>query len=216
MAHVAKLRAGAGALAIQQRIRVGRRSMRCVRALLAPKIDLGIAPARLVRRRLIGPSFVLRAEALHAGPRLDQGAVDREVVARQEPIYRWPRQDRSEELRCDVTIQQPVTVLRKARSVPHPIIDAEPDEPSERQVEIEPLHHLALGANAVKHLQQQRAQQLLRRDRGAADVGIDRLELTAECRQRFVHDLTDRSQWVTRGHPLLKVNIGKQLPRSNI
>ena len=68
----------------------------------------------------------------------------------------------------------------------------------------------------MKHLKQERAQQFLWRDRGTADGGLDRLKLIAERRQRIVHNHSDRAQWVTRGHPLLKVNIGKQLPRSHI
>ena len=49
MAHVAQLCALAGALAIEARIRIGRRGMRRVRALLAMEVAFGIAPA--TRRR---------------------------------------------------------------------------------------------------------------------------------------------------------------------
>jgi hypothetical protein len=52
--------------------------------------------------------------------------------------------------------------------VPDRIVDAEPHEPAEQEVEVEPLHQLTFQADRVEGLQQQRAQQLLGRDRWAA------------------------------------------------
>ncbi len=39
-----------------------------------------------------------------------------------------------------IGMEQAVAVLREGHGVPDPIVDAQPDEPSERQVEIQPLH----------------------------------------------------------------------------
>ena len=44
----------------------------------------------------------------------------------------------------------------------------QPDEPAKQQIVVELLHQLALRAHRVESLQQQRPQQLLRRDRGPA------------------------------------------------
>ena len=40
--------------------------------------------------------------------------------------------------------------FEKARMIPHRLIHPEPDEPAEQQVELEPLHQLALRADRVK------------------------------------------------------------------
>jgi hypothetical protein len=50
-----------------------------------PEIDFGVAPARTVAGKAIIAGILLRAEALHAAPRIDQRAVDREMIARQQP-----------------------------------------------------------------------------------------------------------------------------------
>ena len=52
-------------------------------------------------------------------------------------------------------------------------VGIQPDEPAIQQVAIELLHQLALRTDAVKHLQQQRAQQLLGRDRGTASARME-------------------------------------------
>ena len=59
--------------------------MGVILALLAMEVALGIAPVALVIA-LSGrwTAAVLWHEALHAGPRLDQRAVDREVIAGQQ------------------------------------------------------------------------------------------------------------------------------------
>src|SRR5450631_47396 len=81
MPHVAEFGLLAGTLAEQASVRVGGREMRVVPALLAVEVALGVAPTATMtfsRRRI---AAVLRHKALHAGPSLDQGAIDREVLA---------------------------------------------------------------------------------------------------------------------------------------
>lgn len=48
------------------------------------------------------------------------------------------------------------------------------------QVAVDPLHQLAVAASRAEHLQQRRAHQLLRRDRGAPTVGVYRVEQAVE------------------------------------
>src|SRR5437660_7236343 len=69
---------------------------------------------------------VLRLEALHRSPGFDQCAIDREVLARQQPPDPGLRQNRTQKLRCDLAIQKSVAVFRKGRVVPHRIVDASP------------------------------------------------------------------------------------------
>ena len=64
--------------------------------------------------------------------------------------------------------------------IPRRVIHAETDEPAEQEIELHPLHQLALGADPVERLEQHRAQQPLRRDRGATDLrGIKRIKIGA-------------------------------------
>src|SRR5688500_19795120 len=58
--------------------------MRVVSPLLAVEVGFGIAPDAAGRRLA---RAVLRFDALHRSPGLDQRAVDREVVARQQLLH---------------------------------------------------------------------------------------------------------------------------------
>src|SRR5215207_9505318 len=107
MAHEAQSGFLAGSLAIEPRVRIGRRGMSLVRASLAPEVGIRIAPAsgcgRLVRA-------ILESKALYRGPGLDQGAVDREVLGGEQPLDPGLSQHCGKELGCDVTLEQPVAV----------------------------------------------------------------------------------------------------------
>ena len=166
------------------------------------------SPLRPGRRRLA--AAVLRPEALHAGPGLDQRAVDREVLVRQQRLDLGLGQHRAQELGRDLALEQPVAVLGEHRHVPDRIVDAEPDEPAEQQVVVELLHQLPLRAHRVERLQQQRPQQLLRRDRGPAVQRVELLELRRQRRQRGIDDRQDRPQRMIRRHPALAAHIAEQ------
>ena len=183
VADEAELRLHAGALAVEPRVGVGGRGVGLVRPPLAAEVAVAVPPAG---RRLAGA--VLRPEALHAGPGLDQRAVDAEVLARQQPPHLRPVEQRRQELGRDVALEQPVAVLGEGRVVPDRIVDAEPDEPAEQEVEVEPLHQLPLRADRVEGLQQQRPQQLLGRDRGPAERRVELGEDRRQLDQRRVDD----------------------------
>src|SRR5215470_702418 len=85
---------------------------------LTVEVAPGIAAAAL--GRLIGA--VLRHEALHAGPSLDQRAVDREVLARQKLAHLRQIQNPSHELGRDIAAQEPVAVLAEHGCVPYRIV----------------------------------------------------------------------------------------------
>src|ERR1051325_4762026 len=89
---------------------------------------------------------VFRLEALHRSPGFDQCAIDREVLARQQPLDPGLRQNRTQKLHCDLASQKSVAVFRKGRVVPYRIVDAQPDKPAEQQIELQPLHQLAFSA----------------------------------------------------------------------
>jgi hypothetical protein len=92
-----------------------------VAALLAVKVALAIAASS---RRLA--AVVLGAKALHAGPGLDQRAVDREMVVRQQRFDRPLAEHRGDELPGDVTFDQTVAVFGEHRLVPYPASNDSP------------------------------------------------------------------------------------------
>ena len=122
MTHVAELGLLAGAFAEQPGVGVGGRGMRVVLALLAMEVALGIAPAArlaLSRGRI---AAVLRHKALHAGPGLDQRAVDREVLAGQQLADLRQVQHARKELGRNIAVEQPVPVLAEHGRIPHRIV----------------------------------------------------------------------------------------------
>src|SRR3954452_12040838 len=136
VAHKAELGLHPVALAIEPRVRISRADMGLVRALLAAEVDLGIAPLRGIG--LIGTGAILGLEALHRSPGLNQRAINREVLIREQPSHAWERQDGGQKLGCDIAFEQPVAVLGEGGRVPDGIIDAEPDEPAEQEIVIQP------------------------------------------------------------------------------
>ncbi len=143
------------------------------------------------RGRLVGA--VLGTEALERRPGLDQRAIDREVVVRQEALDLGVPQNGLEELRGDVGIEQPVAVLGERRMIPYGIVDAEPDEPAEQQIVVDLLHQLALGAHRVERLQQRGAQQPLGCDRLPAGALVEFLELGIEREQHVIDERLDHA-----------------------
>src|SRR5512132_3534768 len=105
-----------------------------------------------------------------------------------------------------------IAVLREGRVIPRRLVGAQTDEPAEQEVELEPLHQLALGPDRVERLQQHRPQQHLRRDRGPARAPVKRRELAAQSVERLVDDAPDRPQRMIPPDAPLHVHIGKQLP----
>jgi hypothetical protein len=176
-----------------------------IAALLAVKVALAIATSS---RRLA--AAVLGAKALHAGPCLDQRAVDREMIVRQQRFDRPLAEHRSHELSGDVTLDQALAVLGEHRFVPNLVIQRQPDKPAEQQIVVELLHHLLLRTHRVEGLQQQSTKQPLGGNRRSAKFGVQLLELRRQRRQRLVHNLSDRSQRMIFGNPRLAAHVAEQ------
>src|SRR5690606_17200393 len=115
--------------------------MGLVRPGLAVEVTLGIASAAL--RAGIVIALVPGPEALHAGPGLDQGAIDAEMLTRQQPLDPPQRQDLAQELGGYIALEQALAVLRECRGIPGRLIRAKPDKPAKQQIEGQPLHQLA-------------------------------------------------------------------------
>ncbi len=173
--------------------------------LLAVEVPLGIAPGTV--STVVLP--VLAPEALQRRPCLDQGAVHREVFARQQSLHARLRQHRRQELRRDLAFKQPVAVLGEGRMVPNRVVHPEADEPAEQQVERQTLHQLALGTDPIERLEQHRPKQLLRRNRRPPEVRIEGRECPRQIAQRGVRNPSDRPQRMVTADPRLQVHIAE-------
>ena len=211
MPHVAEFGLLAGALSKQPSVGVGGRGMRVILAFLAMEVSFGIAPATAVltfpRRRL---AAVLRHEAFHAGPGLDQRAVDREVLTREELADFRQVQHANHELTGNIAVEQPIPVLAEHGRIPHRIVGREPDEPAEQQIIVELLHQLQFRTHRVERLKQQRAQQPFRRDRRSAIPGIELGECPRQFSKRCIDKLANHSQRMVRWNTLVQPNIAEQ------
>src|SRR5689334_20178073 len=107
-----------------------------VAAPLAVKVHAGIARVVVPRRGLVRcASFAL--ETLLPGPRLNQRAVDREVLVREQAPPVGLPQHRREKGLSNLALEQPVTIFGENRHVPYRVIDAQPHEPAEQEIVVE-------------------------------------------------------------------------------
>src|SRR5574341_177609 len=99
-----------------------------------------------------------------------------------------------------VAVEQALTVLGEHRRVPHRVVHVEADEPPEKEVVVELLHQLALAPDRIEDLEQLRPEQLLGRDRRAADLRVQRLEAWRQLDQELVDQRPDRAERVVLQH----------------
>jgi hypothetical protein len=144
------------------------------------------------------------------GAPTDQAAVDAEVLAREQAADLRLIQNLGQKLGGDIAREQAIPVLREGRMIPDLIVDPEPDEPAEQQVEVQPLHQLALRADRVERLQQERPQQLFGRDRRSSHAGIEVMEARRQPRERLVDDRPNGPQRMGSRHPGLEIDVAEQ------
>src|SRR5215469_7419540 len=118
------------------------------------------------------------------------------MLVRQQGLYFGEAQKFAHELLKDITVLQTLPVLGENGRVPDRIVWREADKPAKQKIIIELFHQLAFGANTIKNLKEQRAQQLLRRDRRTTLAGIEPAQAAVQLMQDLAHYLTDRAQRV--------------------
>ena len=179
--------------------------MRLIAAFLAVEVHGRIAAAVCGRLRWL----VFALKTLLSCPGFDQRSIHREVILRQQALCARLFQHRLEERLRDVAFQQPLAVLGKHRHVPDGVIHVEPHEPAVQHVVIQLFHQLPFTADGVEHLQQQRPQQFLGRNRGSAALGVHLGEARREFRQYLVHHLPQRSQRMILRNTLRRRNVAE-------
>jgi hypothetical protein len=114
------------------------------------------------------------------------------------------------ELLKHLALSQPLAVLGERGRVPDRVIGRQPNEPAEQQVVVQLLDQLPLGADAVEHLQQQGAQQLLRRNRWTAFTRIQPAEALAQPFQHVANQVAHLAQRMLGRHARLRRNVREQ------
>lgn len=163
VAHVAQP-TGVVAFAVKPSIGIGAGLVRVIAAAFAFEVA---AVAAIV-------TAVFTTEAFVTSPSLDECAVNAEVLAREQAFVLGLLQHEIEELDDGVMLDQTFPILGKYGGYPDGIVHGQANKPTKQEVVLGLLHELALRANAVEHLQQHGAQELLGRDAGAPafDVGL--------------------------------------------
>ena len=100
---------------------------------------------------------LLRFEAFVRRPGFDQRAINREVLVRQKRFHLLMFEKLGHKLLEHIAFLKAFPVLGEYGRVPDRIVRREADEPAKQQIVVELLHQLALGADRIEHLQNQRA-----------------------------------------------------------
>ncbi|VWC37494.1 hypothetical protein BPS26883_06773 [Burkholderia pseudomultivorans] len=167
-------------------------------------VDIAAAAGRRIVRTVLGP------EALVAGPRLDQRAIDREMFSGEQPLLVGQAHDFGKERFDHFVLEQTIPILGEHRVVPDGVFDRQSDEPAEQQVVAHLLHQHALAAHRVQHLQQQRTQQLLGGNRRTAAVCVNRAEQSVKSLQRLIDQQPKCSQRMIGWHEVFQLHRREQ------
>src|SRR5215472_4116159 len=174
MTHGAELGLAPIRLAIEPGLRVRGALMCVVLALLAMKVgSVAVVEAT--------PRLEVR------GPGLDECAINREVLVREQGFHARMLDQLGHELLEHAALLKPVPVLGEHRWIPHWIIWRQSDKPAEEKIVIELLHELTLRTDAVEHLQEKRTQELLRRDRWPALMRVELAKTVTQLLQHLPH-----------------------------
>ena len=133
------------------------------------------------------------AETFLSRPCLQQRSIHGEVLVGEQTPLACLLKDSSEESVSDVPVKQALAVLGEHSHIPNRIVHVQTNEPAEQQVVIQLLHQHALAAHGIKHLEQERTQQLLRCYRGPTSLGVQLAKPSLQLAQRFIGHGTYRT-----------------------
>jgi len=187
------------------RLGIGTGFARGVTALLAPEIDHARAITTRARRLA-----VFSLEALERRPRLDQRAIDREVLIRQQPLGARLLDDASKERPRDIVLDQARPVYRERRVIKREALQIHVQEPAKQHVVVEHLAEQALGPHRIQRDQETALQQPLGGNRGSAAVGVHRLQHGTHRTEFGIGLCLDRPQRVIRRDAFFDREIAEQ------
>jgi hypothetical protein len=127
--------------------------MSLVAALLTMKVHRGVS--RFTRRGRRTRAAVLSLEALLARPGRDLRAIYGKVLVGKQPSLLGLVDHTLEKRLRHIGVEQPLSVLRERRRIPHRVVHLESDEPAKQQIVVELSHEQPLASDRVENLQQQ-------------------------------------------------------------
>lgn len=143
---------------------------------------------------------------------INQRAIDREMLPAHLPANIRMVDYARRQFGRGIHLQKTIPVLGEGRGIPDWIVNSKPDKPAKEQIKIDPFHQLLFRSERVEHLQQQRAQTLLRRDRRPANGSVSVIKRLRHAGENIVRNPPDHPQRMRRRHTLLQIDIGKRLP----
>src|ERR1700687_5357543 len=132
------------------------------------------------------------------------------MLVRQQRLDLRMVQKLAHELRKHLAVLQSVAVLREGGRVPDRIVGRKPHKPAVQKIVVQLFHQLPFRPNAVEHMEQQCAQQLLRRNRWTSFARVELAQATVQLAEYLTDKLPDLSQWRSRGRPRLWRDVRKQ------
>jgi hypothetical protein len=203
--RIGQLRRLSVALAHKLGLRIGARLVGGVTALLAAEIDHSRAVATASRR-----FAVLTLEALERSPRLDQCAIDGEVLIGQQTLRTRLIDHAHKEQLGDFVLDQPAAVDRERRVIERALLQIHVEEPPKQDVVVEHLAKQPLRAHCIQRDQQARLEQAFRRYGRTASIRIHRCQRRAHRREYCIGLRLYRPQRMVLRYPLLDRKVAEQ------
>jgi len=194
------------ALTQQACLGIDETAVRGIGTFLATEVDRGIALVVIITPVTdLGISCIHRPQTLHRGERLDQTAIDAEVIAADQPVEDRLLHHPIKEVAHEAVVGEALTVHAEDFGRPDDVRGIHVQEPAEQQVVPDLLAELDFAADAVEGLQQQGLDQPLGRDAGPARLAVRGAEPPGHLLQNPVGPRLDRPQRMTRRDPIVNV-----------
>ena len=104
-------------------------------------------------------------------------------------------------------LNSPLHLLIPSQSLLRNTLPGKADEPAKHQVVLYLLNQLTLGSNREHDHNQAGPDQPLGRDRGAAEIGIERSKNTVEVGEGVIGNLPDLAHRMSGGNTILKIDV---------
>jgi len=170
------------------------------------EVDRGVARIGILRTVAdLGIARLGRPHTLEAGVGLDQGAVDRELLAAGQAFQKGVQVHAIEERPHEAVLLEALAVHAEDLRRPDALGRPQVQEPAEQQVVADLLAELDLAADAVEGLQQQGLQQPLGRHARPAGAAVGRVEVARHARQHRIGPPLDLTQRMAGRNQVLNV-----------
>lgn len=213
--HVCSKRKLAGltvGLSIQDRFRVGRALVRVVAALFSMKVNRRIARVIVLGRGyLVLILSVFAHKTLQAGPRLDEGAVGREMLVTRPAFLTRKVVNLNKEELGDISGEDPLIIVGENRRIETSLIEFPIEKPKPQKIIGQLLAEKPFTAHRIEGHEDAALEQLFGWNRRTSFVRIELVKQGRKLGQDLVYPLFDAAQGMVGRHPLVEVDRGQEL-----